>query len=100
MRVKDQVVVITGAASGIGYGCDQRLAAEGAKVVFSDIDQAKGEEAAERLQGEGAAAVFVACDVGDRAQVMALVYSSLAAFGMPDVWVDGKRVGYGRGGGR
>src|SRR3546814_14003344 len=87
MRVKDQVVVITGAASGIGYGCAQRFAAEGAKVVLSDIDQAKGEEAAERLQGEGAEAVFVACDVGDRAQVTALVDSAVAAFGRLDVMV-------------
>src|SRR3546814_8181346 len=87
MRVKDQVVVITGAASGIGYGCAQRFAAEGAKVVLSDIDQAKGEEAAERLLGEGAEAVFVACDVGDRAQVTALVDSAVAAFGRLDVMV-------------
>src|SRR3546814_3386087 len=87
MLVNDLVVVITGAASGIGYGCALRFAAEGAKVVLSDIDQAKGEEAAERLQGEGAEAVFVACDVGDRAQVTALVDSAVAAFGRLDVMV-------------
>lgn len=87
MRVKDQVVVITGAAAGIGYGCAQRFAAEGARVVLSDIDQAKGEEAAERLQGEGAEAVFVACDVGDKGQVTALVESAVAAFGRLDVMV-------------
>ncbi|MGF1594742.1 MAG: SDR family NAD(P)-dependent oxidoreductase [Kiloniellaceae bacterium] len=87
MRVKDQVVVITGAATGIGYGCATRFAAEGAKVVLSDIDRARGEEAAERLQGEGAEAVFVACDVGDRAQVDALVASAVAAFGRVDCLV-------------
>jgi glucose 1-dehydrogenase len=87
MRVKDQVVVITGAATGIGYGCARRFAAEGAKVVLSDIDRARGEEAAERLQGEGAEAVFVACDVGDRAQVEALIDSAVAAFGRIDCLV-------------
>ena len=87
MRVKDQVVVITGAATGIGYGCATRFAAEGAKVVLSDIDRARGEEAAERLQGEGAEAVFVACDVGDRAQVDALIASAVAAFGRVDCLV-------------
>jgi NAD(P)-dependent dehydrogenase (short-subunit alcohol dehydrogenase family) len=87
MRVKDQVVVITGAAGGIGYGCAQRFAAEGAKVVLSDIDQAKGEEAVEGLQGGGAEAVFVACDVGDKAQVEALVESAVAAFGRLDCMV-------------
>src|SRR3546814_13271632 len=85
MRVKDQVVVITGAATGIGYGCAQRFAAEGARVVLSDIDQAKGEEAAERLQGEGAEADFVDCDAVDKAQVTALVASAVAAFGLLDV---------------
>ena len=87
MRVKDQVVVITGASQGIGYGCAQRFAAEGAKVVLSDIDRVKGEAAAERLQGDGAEAVFVACDVGDRTQVDKLVESAVAAFGRLDVMV-------------
>src|SRR3546814_14819225 len=93
MRVKDQVVVITGAATGIGYGCAQRFAAEGARVVLSDIDQAKGEEAAERLQGEGAEAVFVACEAGDKAQVKALVESAVAAFGRLEVLVANAGIG-------
>lgn len=87
MRVKDQVVVITGAASGIGFGCAARFAAEGAKVVLSDIDQAKGEEAAERLQSAGSEVVFVACDVGDKAQVTALIDSAVAAYGRVDCMV-------------
>ncbi|MEQ9609872.1 MAG: SDR family NAD(P)-dependent oxidoreductase, partial [Kiloniellaceae bacterium] len=84
MRVKDQVVVITGASQGIGYGCAERFAAEGARVVLSDIDQTKGEEAAERLQGAGNEAVFIACDVGDKAQVDALIASAVAAYGRID----------------
>jgi glucose 1-dehydrogenase len=87
MRVKDQVVVITGGAAGIGFGCARRFAAEGAKVVLADIDQAKGEEAVEALQGEGTEAVFVACDVGDKAQVEALIDSAVAAFGRIDCMV-------------
>ena len=87
MRVKDQVVVITGAAGGIGLGCARRFAAEGARVVISDVDQAKGEEAAELLQGEGADALFVACDVGDKQQVTALVESAVAAYGRLDCMV-------------
>ncbi|HMA16021.1 MAG TPA: SDR family NAD(P)-dependent oxidoreductase [Kiloniellaceae bacterium] len=87
MRLKDQVVVVTGASQGIGFACAQRFAAEGAKVVLSDIERAKGEEAAERLQADGAEAVFVACDVGDKAQVTALVDSAVAAFGRLDCMV-------------
>jgi NAD(P)-dependent dehydrogenase (short-subunit alcohol dehydrogenase family) len=87
MRAKDQVVVITGAAAGIGYGCAERFAAEGAKVVLSDIDRVKGEAAAERLQAIGAEAVFVACDVGDKSQVDRLMESAVAAFGRLDTLV-------------
>ncbi|WP_420346866.1 SDR family NAD(P)-dependent oxidoreductase [Pelagibius sp.] len=87
MRVKDQVVVVTGAAGGIGLGCAKRFAAEGARVVVSDVDRDQGEAAAEALQAEGAEAVFVACDVGDRAAVEALVDSAVAAFGRLDCMV-------------
>ncbi|MDJ0935880.1 MAG: SDR family NAD(P)-dependent oxidoreductase, partial [Kiloniellales bacterium] len=81
MRLKDKVAVVTGAARGIGRACAQCLAAEGAKVVLSDVDEAGGEAAAEALQAEGAEALFVACDVGDKGQVEALVERSVAAYG-------------------
>ena len=80
MRLENKVAVITGAAQGIGFACAQRFAREGAKVVLSDVDQAKGEEAAERIQAEGGEALFVACDVGDKAQVNSLVASATAAY--------------------
>ena len=84
MRLKDKVAVVTGAAGGIGFACAERFAQEGAKVVLSDIDPTKGEEAAERIQGAGGEAIFVACDVGDKAQVQALIESAVAAYGRLD----------------
>ena len=81
MRLKDQVAVVTGAASGIGLACARRFAAEGARVVLADVNTAAGEEAAEELQASGADALFVTCDVGDKAQVDALIDSAVAAFG-------------------
>ena len=84
MRLKGKVVIVTGAAGGIGYACADLFSAEGAKVVLSDLDEAKGEAAAERLQGEGREALFVPCDVGNSAEVEALVARAVAAFGRLD----------------
>jgi NAD(P)-dependent dehydrogenase (short-subunit alcohol dehydrogenase family) len=62
MRLKDKVTVITGAAAGIGLACAKRFAAEGAKVVLSDIDAVRGAAAADEIAAGGAEACFVACD--------------------------------------
>ena len=84
MRLRDKVAVITGAAQGIGYACALRFAREGAKVVLSDIDATKGEEAVERLQAEGGEALFVACDAGDKGEVDSLIDSAVAAYDRVD----------------
>ena len=49
--------------------------------MLSDIEEAAGETAAEQLQAAGSEAVFMPCDVGDKAQVDALVERCVAAFG-------------------
>ncbi len=84
MRLEDQVVVVTGAAAGIGLACAQRFAAEGAKVVLSDIDAGRGEDAAAALRTAGGQAHFIACDVGDKAQVEALIAGVVEAYGRLD----------------
>ncbi len=70
MRLKDKVAVVTGGAAGIGVACARRFAAEGAKVVLADIDAETGAEAR-----------FIACDVGDKAQVDALIAGAAEAYG-------------------
>ncbi len=81
MRLKDKVAVITGAAAGIGRACARRFAAEGARVVLADIDTENGEEAAKELTKTGAEARFVACDVGDKAQVDAMIEAAADEYG-------------------
>jgi 3-hydroxybutyrate dehydrogenase len=49
MRLEGKVAIITGAASGIGRGMAQRFAAEGAKVVIADLEQARPEAAAAEI---------------------------------------------------
>ena len=62
-RTKDKVVVVTGAAQGIGYGIAQMLAHEGAKVVIGDIQREAGEAAAQNIREQGGEAIFQHCDI-------------------------------------
>jgi NAD(P)-dependent dehydrogenase (short-subunit alcohol dehydrogenase family) len=73
------VVIVTGAASGIGRACAQRLAAEGARVVVADVDEERARTVALDI-GEGRA-VATAVDVRSRAACEAMVATGLAAFG-------------------
>ena len=80
---QDKVCIVTGGAQGIGEACVRRFAAEGAKPVIVDVDDARGKALAKEL-----GALYVHCDVGDKAQVDALVAQTLAAHGRIDVLVN------------
>jgi 2-dehydro-3-deoxyphosphogalactonate aldolase len=76
-----RVCIVTGGAQGIGEACARRFARE-ALVVIADIDDARGTALAKELGG-----LYVHCDVGDKAQVDALVAQTVAA-GRIDVLVN------------
>jgi len=78
-----RVCIVTGGAQGIGEACIRRFAREGAKVVIADIDDARGAALASELGG-----LYVHCDVGEKAQVDALVAQTMAAHGRIDVLVN------------
>ena len=81
--LQDRVVIITGAAQGIGEACARRFAREGAQVVIADVADARGQALAAEL-----GATYQHCDVGDKAQVDALVAQVLQAHGRIDVLVN------------
>ena len=78
-----RVCIVTGGAQGIGEACIRRFAREGAQLVIADIDDSRGATLATEL-----GALYVHCDVGDKAQVDALVAQTMAAFGRIDVLVN------------
>lgn len=77
----DKVVLVTGAARGIGKATAEEAVREGAKVVLSDVRDELGEEVAASL---GDAAAYIHCDVTDEAQVEALVKGTVERFGRLD----------------
>jgi len=77
-RLADRVILVTGAARGIGRATCVRLAAEGAKVAAADIEPA-GAEATARAAGHGA--IALACDVTDEESAKRVVAACFGAFG-------------------
>jgi 3-oxoacyl-[acyl-carrier protein] reductase len=85
MRLKDQVAIVTGAASGFGAEISRRYVAEGAKVAVADMN----EEGAKKVAAElGANAFAIKCDVTKRADIEALVAATLKHFGTLDIVVN------------
>ena len=81
MRLQDRVIVVTGAAQGIGEAYAKGLAAEGAKVVVADVNQESGEQVAKQIEADGGAAIFVPCDVSSAESAAALVATVEAQWG-------------------
>jgi meso-butanediol dehydrogenase / (S,S)-butanediol dehydrogenase / diacetyl reductase len=80
-RVQDRVVVVTGAAQGIGAGIVRALAAEGAKVVVADLNEELAGATADAITSKGGTAIAVGVDVADRSSVQALIGRTVDAFG-------------------
>ncbi|NYJ01153.1 NAD(P)-dependent dehydrogenase (short-subunit alcohol dehydrogenase family) [Nocardioides thalensis] len=81
MRFSDKVVVVTGAAQGIGEAYAKALAAEGARVVVADVNAEAGQQVAKQIEADGGTAMFVPCDVSSHESAAALVDQVVAAYG-------------------
>ncbi len=83
-RLQNKVVLVTGAAQGIGFGSARLAAAEGAAVVLADIQKDRGEQAAATLRAEGAQALFLPVDLRDESQCAALIDQTIRVHGKLD----------------
>lgn len=83
----DQVVIVTGAASGIGRCTARTLAARGARVVLADIADDRAREAATEITADGGTATAVHVDITDPASAERMVASALEAYGRVDALV-------------
>jgi len=80
MRLEDKVVVVTGAAQGIGEAYAKAIAAEGAAVVVADLNES-GEQVAKQIEADGGRAIFVRTDVSSAESAAAMVEATVAAYG-------------------
>jgi len=85
MRLARRIAIITGAGSGIGRAGALAFAREGARVVVSDVDAAKGEETAALVRDTGGDAIFIRADAGDPADAEALVRATVTRLGGLDI---------------
>ena len=83
--LKGQVAVVTGAASGVGRGIAQVLAAEGARVAIADVNERGAGDAAAALNADGHEALAIPVDVTDRARTDAMAAAVVNAFGGIDI---------------
>ncbi len=83
-RLDDKIAIVTGAGQGIGQAIARKLAAEGATVVVTDLDEASAKRTADALPG----AVAIRSDVSDRQAVQAMVERVVRQFGRVDVLVN------------
>jgi NAD(P)-dependent dehydrogenase (short-subunit alcohol dehydrogenase family) len=86
-RFPNQVIIITGAASGIGQACAFRFAREGANVACLDLNEAANEATAAQCRESGVDAIALNCNVADPDSVQAGIEATLARWGRVDVLV-------------
>jgi NADP-dependent 3-hydroxy acid dehydrogenase YdfG len=93
----EQVIVITGASSGIGLATAQTAAQAGAKLVLAARSEARLAEIACMINAEGGEAIHVVADVGCEGDVRRIADAAIDRFGRIDTWVNDAGVAiYGR----
>ncbi|MEI8033575.1 MAG: SDR family NAD(P)-dependent oxidoreductase [Chlorobiaceae bacterium] len=88
MRLSERIVLVTGAAGGIGRATALRLAGEGAVVVSSDLNAAGAEETADLVRQGGGASISIPADVTHEHEIVSLYRQIKERYGRLDVVVN------------
>lgn len=91
--VSEQVIVITGASSGIGLATAQMAAAQGARVVLAARTADALDKAVAQIAADRGRVIAVPCDVGRREDVERVAAEAIRSFGRIDTWVNNAGVG-------
>ncbi|ANU15374.1 D-beta-hydroxybutyrate dehydrogenase [Planococcus halocryophilus Or1] len=92
--VDNKVVLITGAASGIGYEISSDFAKAGAKIVLSDINEEAVVKAVENLKSQGLDCIGIKCDVTDEDDIKNVIEQTVAHYGSLDVLINNAGMQY------
>ena len=87
-RFESKIVIVTGAASGIGEKTAIKFANEGAKVIIADINKETGSIVADQIKKDNGEALFVETNVAKFSSVDNMVSQTLDTFGIPDVLIN------------
>jgi NAD(P)-dependent dehydrogenase (short-subunit alcohol dehydrogenase family) len=85
-HVEGKVAIVTGGASGIGAACAATLTREGAKVVVTDLDDARGEAVVAEIASAGGEAVYLRQDVSLEESWPGVIDATERRFGPLNVW--------------
>lgn len=88
MRFTNKTCIVTGGGSGIGRATCMQMAAEGARVIVADLDLATAQSTVDAITAAGGTAVAAQCDVGNSAQVQAVIAKALTTYKTLDVIVN------------
>jgi NAD(P)-dependent dehydrogenase (short-subunit alcohol dehydrogenase family) len=87
-RVQSKVAVVTGAAQGIGRGCAEMLAREGARVIIADLQQEAGQAVVAAIREQGGEAFFQQVDVLEEQQCQQVMDMAAQTYGRLDILVN------------